>query len=43
MMAFIAPATLATLMLWCAARRLAPPLDVGLQRAIARAIPAVVA
>jgi two-component system, LytTR family, sensor histidine kinase AlgZ len=43
MMAFVAPATLATLMLWCAARRLAPPLDVGLQRAIARAIPAVVA
>jgi two-component system, LytTR family, sensor histidine kinase AlgZ len=42
-MAYIAPTTLLTLMLWCAARRLLPPLDVVAQRAIAWAIPAAVA
>jgi two-component system sensor histidine kinase AlgZ len=43
LMSYIAPTTLATLMLWCAARRLLPPLTVPAQRAIAWLIPAFVA
>jgi two-component system sensor histidine kinase AlgZ len=43
LMPFVAPTTLATLMLWCAARRVLPPLAVPAQRAVAWAIPAVVA
>lgn len=41
--ALAAPATLITLMLWCAERRAVPALDVRLQRAIAWATPALVA
>ncbi len=41
--ALAAPATLTTLMLWCAERRAVPPLDVRLQRAIAWVTPALVA
>jgi len=41
--ALAAPATLTTLMLWCAERRAVPLLDVRLQRAIAWATPALVA
>jgi two-component system sensor histidine kinase AlgZ len=41
--ALAAPVTLITLMLWCAARRAVPGLDVRLQRTIAWATPAVVA
>jgi two-component system sensor histidine kinase AlgZ len=36
-----APATLATLMLWCAARRGLPPVSVPMQRAVAWLAPAV--
>lgn len=43
LMPFVAPTTLATLMLWCAARRVLPPLAVPAQRAVAWTIPAVVA
>jgi two-component system sensor histidine kinase AlgZ len=43
LMSFIAPTTLATLMLWCAARRVLPPLTMQAQRAIAWLIPAFVA
>ena len=43
LMSFVAPTTLMTLMLWCAARRMLPPLDVSLQRGISCLIPAIVA
>jgi len=43
LMSYIAPTTLATLILWCAARRILPPLTVPAQRAIAWLIPAFVA
>lgn len=42
-MAMAAPTTLATLMLWCAARRALPELGVPLQRLVAWSIPAAVA
>ncbi|HEX5639668.1 MAG TPA: sensor histidine kinase, partial [Burkholderiaceae bacterium] len=42
-MSFAAPTTLATLMLWCAARRSLPVVDVPAQRVIAWLIPAVLA
>jgi two-component system sensor histidine kinase AlgZ len=42
LMSLAAPATLTTLMLWCAERRALPALDVGLQRAIAWLTPALV-
>ena len=42
-MSFAAPTTLASLMLWCAARRSLPVLDVQVQRVIAWLIPGVVA
>jgi two-component system sensor histidine kinase AlgZ len=42
-MSFVAPTTLATLMLWCAARRSLPLLAVPVQRVIAWLIPAVLA
>src|SRR5512137_1642930 len=42
-MSYAAPTTLATLMLWCAARRSLPPIDVQLQRVVAWLIPGVLA
>lgn len=43
LMSFIAPTTLITLMLWCAARRTLSDLDVTLQRGVSCLIPAIVA
>jgi two-component system sensor histidine kinase AlgZ len=42
-MSFAAPTTLATLMLWCAARRSLPVLGVPMQRVVAWMIPATLA
>ncbi|MGZ8993504.1 MAG: sensor histidine kinase, partial [Burkholderiaceae bacterium] len=43
LMSFIAPTTLLTLMLWCAARRMLSTFDVSVQRGISCLIPAIVA
>lgn len=43
LMSFVAPTTLVTLMLWCAARRTLSHLDVPIQRGISCLIPAIVA